>query len=251
MSLHDRIKEARKSKGLTQTELGQCIGVAKTTIAGYEKKSEPTAAQLGAIADALDVDVGFLLQDEVKLRKEAFATPAEMEHIKKYRTLDGHGKEMVDIVLDKEAARVADQRRRAVPEAGEGPEDNVVYVPFRCSTQSASAGTGTYLGPEAFETIYVQDNDLTRRASFGVPVNGDSMEPRYHDGDILVVEGAEEIEPGEVGVFSVDGNGYVKELGDGELISLNSTYAPIPVTESTWCHGRVIGVLDPEWVAEQ
>ena len=41
------------------------IGVAKTTIAGYEKNREPTAAQLGAIADALGTDVGYLLQDEV------------------------------------------------------------------------------------------------------------------------------------------------------------------------------------------
>ena len=58
-------------------------------------------------------------------------------------------------------------------------------------------------------------------------------------------------ELGEIGVFSVDGSGYVKELGNGELISLNPTYDPIPMTESTWCYGRVIGVLDPEWIAEE
>lgn len=247
MSLHDRIKEARKSKGLTQTELGRCIGVAKTTIAGYEKKSEPTAAQLGAIADALDVDVGFLLQDEVKLRKEIFATPAEMEHIKKYRTLDGHGKRVVDFVLDAEAERVAAERQRAAQEEDE-VQNNVIWLPFRCSTQPASAGTGAYLGPEAFETIHVQENDLTRRASFGVPVSGDSMEPTYHNGDILIVEGTEEIEPGEIGIFTIDGEGYVKELGEGELISLNPKYDPIPIKDNIRCHGRVIGVLDPEWI---
>lgn len=70
MSLHDRIKEARKHKGITQTELGNAIGVAKTTIAGYEKNREPTAAQLGAIADILEVDVTFLLQDEIKRRHD-------------------------------------------------------------------------------------------------------------------------------------------------------------------------------------
>ena len=77
------------------------------------------------------------------------------------------------------------------------------------------------------------------------------MEPRYHNGDILIIEEAEESELGEIGVFSVDGSGYVKELGNGELISLNPTYDPIPMTESTWCYGRVIGVLDPEWIAEE
>ena len=85
MSLHDRIREARKNKGITQTELGDLIGVAKTTVTGYEKNREPTAALLGASADALDVDVNFLLQDEVKKRKDTTPTPHEMEHlIKKY-----------------------------------------------------------------------------------------------------------------------------------------------------------------------
>lgn len=37
MSIHDRIKEARKNKHLTQEQLGDLINVAKTTITGYEK----------------------------------------------------------------------------------------------------------------------------------------------------------------------------------------------------------------------
>ena len=65
MSFHDRIRELRKERHITQEGLGEMIGVAKTTIAGYEKNREPTAAQLGAIADALGTDVGYLLQDEV------------------------------------------------------------------------------------------------------------------------------------------------------------------------------------------
>lgn len=108
MSLHDRIKEARKNRGITQTELGELIGVAKTTIAGYEKNREPTAAQLGLIADVLDVGVSFLLQDEIKRHHEYTATPYEMENIiKKYRTLDGYGKDAVHAILDVEYNRCA------------------------------------------------------------------------------------------------------------------------------------------------
>ena len=106
MSLHDRIKEARIRKGLTQEQLGELIGVAKTTITGYEKNREPTAAKVGEIADALDVDANFLFQDEVKILHANHASLIEMEIIKRYRDLDDHGKEMVDMVLDKEHARV-------------------------------------------------------------------------------------------------------------------------------------------------
>ena len=38
MSLNDRIKEARLSKNLTQEQLAALIGVAKTTVTGYEKR---------------------------------------------------------------------------------------------------------------------------------------------------------------------------------------------------------------------
>lgn len=106
MSLNDRIKEARKRKGITQGQLGTLIGVAKTTIAGYEKNREPTAAKVGEIADALEVDVNFLFQDEVKAMLNNQATPEEMETlVKKYRELDAHGKDMVDTVLGKEYSR--------------------------------------------------------------------------------------------------------------------------------------------------
>lgn len=70
MSLHSRIREARNNKGITQIELAESLGVAKTTVAGWEKNREPTAAQIGAIADVLDSSVSFLLQDEVSARSK-------------------------------------------------------------------------------------------------------------------------------------------------------------------------------------
>lgn len=37
MEFGDRLREARVNKGLTQEQLAQKIGVAKSTLAGYEK----------------------------------------------------------------------------------------------------------------------------------------------------------------------------------------------------------------------
>ena len=94
----------------------------------------------------------------------------------------------------------------------------------------------------------VIENELTKRALFCVPVSGDSMEPLYHDGDTLIVERNESMSLGDVGVFTLNGEGFVKELGRGELISLNPEYSPIPYDESLIQNGEVIGVLDPEWI---
>ena len=243
----DTLTKMRKLSGMSLDEICEKSGVPKGTLskitAGITKA--PPLETMRSIVYAM----GYTLQDldNGLEHGDGFSQP-EREHIKKYRTLDRYGKEVVDLVLDKEAERVENERRRAIQDDVEDPEDNMTYFPLRCSTQSASAGTGTYLGPEAFETIHVRDNELTRRASFGVPVSGDSMEPTYHDGDILMVEGSEEIEVGEIGIFTIDGEGYVKELGAGELISLNPRYDPIPIGDSIRCHGRVIGILDTAWI---
>lgn len=240
------IKESRIEAGLTQIQVADALGRPQNTISAWEVgKAQPDANTLfelfRVLGRSVDEAFGFTTH-------QFSVTFHEREKIEKYRTLDRYGKEMVDLVLDKEAERVEDEIRQRSQTNEKRSENNVIRIPFRCSTQSASAGTGTYLGPESFETIYVQDAPMTRRASFGVPVNGDSMEPKYHDGDILAVEGAEEIEIGEIGVFTIHGEGYVKKLGDGELISLNKDYGPIPMDDSIRCHGRVLGVLNPEWI---
>ena len=102
MSLNQRIKEARIKMGYTQEQLGNIIGVAKTTISGYEKNREPDAATIGLIIDALKVDANFLFQDEMKEFSARDFTISEIKIIKKYRALDEHGKDMVETVLEKE-----------------------------------------------------------------------------------------------------------------------------------------------------
>lgn len=63
MSYNSRLREARKNAGLTQTELGNMVGCAKTTITGYETgKSEPSMAMLSNIMHALNVDANFIFK---------------------------------------------------------------------------------------------------------------------------------------------------------------------------------------------
>jgi len=65
MGYGQRIKEARKSRGLTQAQLAQRCGMATITIQQYEAdKREPRQKQLRFIADALNVSVSYLEGDE-------------------------------------------------------------------------------------------------------------------------------------------------------------------------------------------
>ena len=55
---------------------------------------------------------------------------------------------------------------------------------------------------------------------------------------------ADPVEVGDIALVTMDGCGYVKMIGEGELISLNKRYAPIPMTDDIRINGKVIGVLD-------
>ena len=109
---------------------------------------------------------------------------------------------------------------------------------------TVSAGTGSFLDGEDYE-MYTSP-DIPEEASFGVYVSGDSMEPCYHDEELIWIEQTEQLEDGEIGIFYLDGNAYVKKFQNNEngtyLISLNKKYNPIPVTEnnSFKIFGRVL-----------
>ena len=71
------------------------------------------------------------------------------------------------------------------------------------------------------------------------------MNPKYHDGDILLVENCDSTEIGELGIFILDGNGYFKKFGGDSLVSINPEYGDILLKEyaEAVCCGRVIGKL--------
>ena len=239
MSLHDRIKEARTNQGLTQTELGNIIGVAKTTISGYEKNHEPTVAQLSLLAKVLNVSVSFLLQDEIHEHHENNATPDEMEKIvKKYRALDGHGKKMVDFTIEEETNRMM---ATSPHQASEDTE--IIQFSVTEYDDPMSAGTGQPAG-YGYGTNLLLIKEPPRGTSYVAPIAGDSMEPTYHDGDRLFIQACYDIHVGEVGVFYMDGQQWVKELGEGVLLSHNPDYEPRPMTGGIRCQGRVLGVCD-------
>lgn len=105
MDIGEKISLYRKEKKITIDELVEQSGVPKGTInkiiAGTTKA--PTLDNIKAIARAL----GKRLDDfDDSPNDDLEFTPTEQQHIKKYRTLDAHGKRVVDLVLDEEAARV-------------------------------------------------------------------------------------------------------------------------------------------------
>ena len=98
---------------------------------------------------------------------------------------------------------------------------------------AVSAGTGQFLDSEDYEMTEVGD-EVSESANFGVRVAGDSMEPRFHDGQTVWVRQQHTLMTGEIGIFLYDGSAYLKQLRDrGSVLllhSLNPEYEDIPIS---------------------
>lgn len=106
MAFNDRLKESRTNAGLTQEQLSEKLGIAKSTLSGYESGNrEPSIATVAKILDILDVDANYLYQDEVEKITNVVINIEEKTILEKYRALDEHGREMVDFTLEKEYER--------------------------------------------------------------------------------------------------------------------------------------------------
>ena len=162
----------------------------------------------------------------------------ELVHIKKYRVLDTHGKKVVDSALELEYERMTHVETKEM-------RGGITYISL--FDLAVSAGTGEPLGTTDYTTkIQIPTEQVPEEAHVCLRVNGDSMEPAYKDGDIVFIHKQDEpVREGEIGVFSLNGEGYMKRLGHKELESLNPKYPAIPIRQydDLRCFGKVLGKL--------
>lgn len=71
MIIGNRIKEARKAKGLSQQQLGDILGVSKVSICGYETGTRiPTLENFLQLVEILDLTPDYILGRDVNVIAE-------------------------------------------------------------------------------------------------------------------------------------------------------------------------------------
>ncbi len=234
MTIGSRIRAAREAKGLTQPQLAAKVGNIKSSVVSMweNDRSRPDLDRLSRLCRALEIS-----SDEILGLKLDTAVPTleETERNKKIRALDGHGLEMVDFVIEKEYLRVSEKT-----------VDKARILKIDWYDIPVSAGTGTFLDNAPTESILVYESSIAEAADFALSVTGDSMEPRFRDGDKVFVKKQNSVNEGDIGIFVINGDAYIKQLGRKCLISLNPAYKPIQLhaDDSVYCFGKVLGVAD-------
>ena len=219
------------------------LHLSSSKVTAWKNGSIPKYEILNTIAGYFNVSVGTLF-DGIKDSSTDQLTADEQELIDVFKKLSpksqGQVKERAIVLLELETP--------TEPVAEEESEDQeTIFIEF--ATLKASAGTGEQLidDPER-DVIEVVKNEITMQAKFAIQIHGDSMEPEYSDGEIVLVKTQPQINVGQIGIFTVNDMGYIKKLGTDRLISINPEYDDIYFEEGQdiRCKGLVIGTLESD-----
>ncbi len=324
----DRIKKIKSERKITNEKLSEMTGIPLGTLskllAGIS--DSPKLVNMVAICRALECSLDYLMTGEPENTNNYTLTEEEMDMVELYRLLDGYGRSLTVMVMEKERDRAARQaaeealmlrdlaeqksarrgRGRRVGSGQDAVADRMVAATVKQSeayryqftgtlyptasraqeeapvselptteTETSafsvteksvikgglpaglgrrrislydlpvSAGVGEFLTESSGTEIFIPDLPKTKEADYALRISGDSMEPKYHSGDVLLVENCDFVDEGELGIFVLDGAGYFKKYGGDRLISLNDAYAPIMLKDfdRVACCGRVVGKL--------
>ena len=234
---YDRLKQACKERGTNVTATLKAIGIGGANGTYWKNGSVPSSDIVVKLAEFLNVTTDYLL---VGKNGETLLKEDEQELINFYNKLPPKEQQRLIGRAATLAELYAEQVETQVAEA------DIPMIEIKHSYYKVSAGTGYNLTDgDQWDTIEVPDMPEANKADFALTISGDSMEPVYYDGDIVLIKSQPAIDSGEIGIFIIENNGYIKKYGGDRLISLNAKYDDIMFSDydpdDIRCMGLVIG----------
>ena len=223
------LKEEKDKQGLSISELARRVDMAKSAVSRYFNYTRE-----------------FPLNRADDLARVLNITPEYLLGVNENKKDNSTTKQILDSVFSK----LEEPRQDKVVAYAKSELDdqnkvvNIKDYTYDYYDNAVSAGTGQYIGTSQRETITLP---VEFDADYVVPVYGDSMEPEYHDGDYIFIESTVNLNDGEIGVFELYGDTYVKQLmledDHAYLHSLNKKYKDMKVDADSDFRvlGRVVG----------
>lgn len=239
-NVEEKLKELIIKKYGSLKFFSSVVGIKYTTLDSMLKKDigKASVSNVIKICKELQIDVDALAEGRIekKMKSAADISIAEDIFLQKYRALSAYDRDTLSYLSDRLLDKVYEIR-----------EEPVRYITKPAFWASPSAGTGNYLWDDIPMTeIQIPATKASESADFVLRVNGRSMEPKFNDGDVVLVKRADAVDPGKIGIFVVNGEAVIKECGDGILHSLNPDFNDIEIKydDSVKCLGEVIGKLN-------
>ncbi len=234
MNLGDRIKKRRSQLNMTLDDVGKSVGVTRATIQRYENGNiiNIPSDKIELIAKALHTTPSYLMGWE-KDKKETnkFLTKEEKEILEPYNQLNNEGKnKSVEYTWDLVASNKYEKTETVEIIGGAAAGNGFNYI---------DEITANKIIPKKQRPTY----DMI------IPVEGDSMEPKIHDGSLAFIRVSTDYDNGKIYVVDADGKVYIKKVyfDNREIVlkSINPSYEDIHIEDLDTF--RVIGeVVDWE-----
>ncbi len=238
----ERIRYYREVRKMEQKDFAGSIGVTGNAVSNWERgRSRPDVNLLPGICQALKISFYDLFGE---VNPADLFSEREKKLIAGYRKLNPGNR----YALEKLAETLG-----FVQETSKRPEIRRLLYFERAL--SAGAADPTEFEQDAVP-IYLYASSEVSRADYVFTVNGDSMEPDYHSGDLVLVQrntATRPLLPGEIGAFIVGNETYIKRYEKDGLHSLNPQYAVMHYDEeqAVYLIGRVLGSVFPDCVADE
>lgn len=223
MNVGDRMKSIRKQQGISADQLAESIGVSRSTIFRYEKG------------------------DIEKMPIEVVANVASSLHVSLI-DLMGISNDSISEKITEIVSKLNPDRQQNVYNYADNQlkEQNGKVVNLPLVGKSAANPTELTYGDVEIE--HDDFTDVPHGADTAIRIQGDSMEPLIHDGQIIFYHQQEEVENGEIAIVEIDGDGvtckqiYYDYTSDEVILrSINKKYEPRHVkADQVRIIGRVI-----------
>ena len=226
----DNIKRLLSAKGLNPRQLAIALDFKYTTVNDWvNAKTYPRIDKIEMLANFFNVSKSDLVEN----KNEEMATTSPVQAIYDQLTPPRQAKALT--YLEKQLLEQNEEETK-INEVSEV----IQLYSYNYYDHPASAGTGQYLNDVRVEQIELP---IDVDADFVIPIKGDSMEPDYHDGDLVFIQTSVDLNNGVIGVFNYNGEAYIKQLvidkEQSYLHSLNPKYKDMPITPET--DFRIIG----------
>ena len=228
------LKEARNKAGLSQRELADMMEVSRNTVINWEAdKNKPDYDTLPELCAVL----GISITDLFGVQKDTSLSPLEERLISNFRLLTPISRSVVDKMIS------------AMLQEEMNARDKALKTQFRLFEEipgSVAAGAGSYVPNEPPAYCFLRKNDRNAKADAIIRVSGRSMEPVYHNMDMVYIQYTTAADPGEDVVCSSADGCVIKRVNDDHtLYSLNSTlpYGMKSDDDHVQVFGRVLGIV--------
>ncbi len=194
-TLGQRIREARRERGIDQVTLAARLDVASRTIQRWEKGEQvPDSNYLMRLAKITGVSPQWLLTG----KRDMYPTRAEAN----------------------------------VFPLATGRYRKVELIPLPLLSSVPGGAPSMIFHPDYVEK-YITVDDVRDPSAFALEVKGNSMAPKIEDGDIIIVSPKQEARSGDICVVRVNDEDTVKRVKIDDqflhLVPLNPEYEPMVV----------------------